>query len=396
MKLLLLSFYFQPDLCAGSFRCTALVNQLRQVDGLQIDVITTLPNRYASYSSEAKEFEQADNVSVYRVPLPTHKSGMVDQAKAFYSYYKHAKKIAMQSDYDAVFATSSRLFTAFLGSRLSRKLKIPLYLDIRDIFVDTIKDVLPGYIAKVATPFFTRLERYTFRQATSINLVSRGFEDYFSKHYRDKRFTWFTNGVDDDFISEDQANLQSAQKDSEVKTVLYAGNIGEGQGLHNILPQLAAQLNSKVNIKVLGDGGRKEALASSLELDGIENVELQPPVNRVELMKEYNNADVLFLHLNDYPAFKKVLPSKIFEYAATGKPVLAGVCGYPAKFLEEEVHNSAVFPPGDAVAASEAFESLKNGLTDRSEFVERYKRTNIMGEMRDDIVQTVLNGSCYS
>jgi len=32
------------------------------------------------------------------------------------------------------------------------------------------------------------------------------------------------------------------------------------------------------------------------------------------------DADVLFLHLNAYKAFEKVLPSKIFEYAATGRP----------------------------------------------------------------------------
>ena len=56
------------------------------------------------------------------------------------------------------------------------------------------------------------------------------------------------------------------------------------------------------------------------------------PVSRSDLFDEYKNADVLFLHLNDYAAFRKVLPSKIFEYAATGKPILAGVAGYMQNF----------------------------------------------------------------
>ena len=37
---------------------------------------------------------------------------------------------------------------------------------------------------------------------------------------------------------------------------------------------------------------------------------------RPALVEAYGAADVLFLHLGVQPAFEKVLPSKIFEYAA--------------------------------------------------------------------------------
>ena len=39
------------------------------------------------------------------------------------------------------------------------------------------------------------------------------------------------------------------------------------------------------------------------------------PVSRDELRIFYDQSDFLFLHLNDYQAFRKVLPSKIFELA---------------------------------------------------------------------------------
>jgi len=55
LKILVLSFYFRPDLSAGSFRTTAVVDALKQkmpADG-QVDVLTTLPNRYSSFSIEA-------------------------------------------------------------------------------------------------------------------------------------------------------------------------------------------------------------------------------------------------------------------------------------------------------------------------------------------------------
>ena len=103
---------------------------------------------------------------------------MVDQMMAFKEYYR-AMKILSKNDYDLVFATSSRLFTAFLGARLANKNRLPLYLDIRDIFLDTIQDVLSPKINWFLTPVLSFIERYTFNSARQINLVSEGFTPYF-------------------------------------------------------------------------------------------------------------------------------------------------------------------------------------------------------------------------
>ncbi len=48
MKILLLSFYYKPDLSAGSFRSAALVGALKRKmpEGSTIDIVTSLPNRY--------------------------------------------------------------------------------------------------------------------------------------------------------------------------------------------------------------------------------------------------------------------------------------------------------------------------------------------------------------
>ena len=122
----MLSFYYQPDLCAGSFRCTALVEQLKQQKDVKLEVITTLPNRYASFSAQAPEYEVTDGVEIHRIALPSHKSGMLDQIKAFTTFDRQALKLTRDKDYDLVFATSSRLFTAFLGARIASSKKLPL------------------------------------------------------------------------------------------------------------------------------------------------------------------------------------------------------------------------------------------------------------------------------
>ncbi len=65
--------------------------------------------------------------------------------------------------------------TAFLGAYLAKKKKTPLYLDIRDIFPDTLSDILPKGLAIVVKPFLSALEKWTIGKAKKVNLISEGF-----------------------------------------------------------------------------------------------------------------------------------------------------------------------------------------------------------------------------
>ena len=199
-RILYLSFYYEPDLCAGSFRNSPLVSSLSQKFDGTIDLVTTLPNRYESYSAEAPSFEERGNLNVHRIALPPHQSGMSDQIKSFKVYFDKAKEVVQGKEYDLVFASSSRLFTAYLGARMARKFKAPLYLDIRDIFFETIRDILTNPLFRaVGVPLIKRIEKFTFRSATHINLVSGGFKSYFEPKYK-TQYSYFTNGIDDVFI----------------------------------------------------------------------------------------------------------------------------------------------------------------------------------------------------
>jgi glycosyltransferase involved in cell wall biosynthesis len=387
MRLLVLSFYYEPDLSAGSFRTTALVGALRERAplGTQLDVVTTLPNRYQTFAQDAAELEVGDGLEIRRIKLPTHRSDMRGQSQAFLYFAHHALRLVADRDYDVVFATSSRLMTAALGAWIARRKRALLYLDIRDIFVDTIKEVLPPSVAWPVKHVFSLVESWTMRRADRINLVSRGFEGYFRERYGDCPLAWFTNGVDSEFLA--CAPPSSARVTPGGRaTVLYAGNIGEGQNLHEILPQLAVALQDRARFVVIGDGGRRGALEAAVAGVGTDNIEIRPPMRRAELLDAYRAADVLFLHLGAYPAFEKVLPSKLFEYAALGKPVLAGVAGYAARFVREEIQNAQVFVPCDVKGAVEAFKQLELIDRPRPEFVAKFARANIARAMADDVL----------
>ena len=382
-KFLILSFYYQPDLCAGSFRCTALVDELAKT-GASIHVITTSPNRYNLFKVSADKFDKIGNITIDRITIPSHNSGMIDQIKSFSAFYRGATKLAEANNYDLVFATSSRLFTAFLGAQISRKKRIPLYLDVRDLFVDTMSNILSPALVWLVRPILAFIERYTFKSAKKINLVSRGFHPYFEQRYPDIPITYFTNGIDKEFIQAAHLNDKECLTKPTIR-MIYAGNIGEGQGLHKIIPEIAVRLKTRINFKVIGDGGLVQKLRHEITERGLSNVELVAPMGREALIKEYFNADVLFLHLNDYEAFKKVLPSKLFEYGAMNKSILAGISGYSEEFVKSEISDCAVFTPTDAEDAVKKFESLSYSIKPREKFIEKFDRQKIMSLMVEDI-----------
>jgi glycosyltransferase involved in cell wall biosynthesis len=391
-RIVYLTFYYEPDLCAGSFRNTPLAIELAKQaleKGIFVDVYTTLPNRYSTFEQSAHEFEEVGNLRIHRIPLPPHKSGMLDQVFSFKKFYLEVLKLNKNKRADLVFASSSRLFSAYLGFTIAKKSNAPLYLDIRDIFVDTMSDVFKSKILKLAIlPILKLIEERTFNYAKHINLISGGFKSYFSK-FRNTEFTFYTNGIDEEFLKLAPV-VVNKDKIGSKKTIVYAGNIGEGQGLHKIIPKAAKKLGCEFEFIVIGDGGTKKLLQEEIENLALSNVVLQNPVNRKDLQKIYHDADYLFIHLNDYPAFRKVLPSKIFELATFGKPIVAGVSGFAAEFIKSEVSNSFVFNPCNVKQVVDFLRTdIPTNTIERQEFKLKYRRSHINSLMAQSILSYI-------
>ena len=388
-RIVYLSFYFKPDLCAGSFRNSPLAIELAKQTldkNVVLDVYTTLPNRYSTFDVDAQEYEEVDNLRIHRIALPAHKSGMLDQVFAFWHFYNSVWKLNQSKNADLVFASSSRLFTAYLGYKLAKKCRAPLYLDIRDIFVDTMNDVFKSKLVKILIiPILKIIEAKTFNYAKHINLISGGFKEYFHR-FKSPKYSYFSNGIDDEFISGNKSN-QSRKISNAYKLIVYAGNIGEGQGLHRIIPQAAQLLGNEFKFLIIGDGGAKKQLQAEINSRGLTNVILNNPVSRDELQSYYDKSDYLFLHINDYPAFRKVLPSKIFELATFNKPILAGVSGYAARFMNREVSDTFLFEPCNVYQLVDYLRtSVPNQSIERSIFVKKYNRAKINEEMATNIL----------
>ena len=389
MKLLILSFYHEPDLSACSFRSTALVKSLSKKlnDDDEIEVITTMTNRYKSLRNPALSSEKKGNVKIHRISFSNFKNKYFDQAIAFIAYWIGVKKRIKNQKYDLIFVTSGRFFTAFLGAIIAKNTKIPFYLDIRDILSDVISDVVKSkFIKFFMIPIIKSAEKFSILSATHLNLVSEGFKDSFN-FYKGKT-TFFTNGIDNIFLENDfEKEYENHQ--NKPKIITYAGNIGEGQGLEKIIPEAAKKLKGKYIFNIIGDGGTRYKLINKLTDLHEDSVNLIMPVNRDELIKYYQKSDFLLLHLNNYEAFKKVLPSKIFEYGAIRKPIIAGVDGYARKFTKEYLQDALIFEPSTVEEFVKMLENYKPQLISREDFIKKFFRETILDEMTDSILDLI-------
>lgn len=388
-NILFLSYYYEPDLSAGSFRNSPLSLELAgQLESkATVHVFCTQPNRYKNLATDCPALEQRGNLVIHRISVPQHGNGFLRQIISFLSFRRQVLASVQKIPVDFIYGSTSKLFTGFLAFEIARKKDVPYYIDLRDLFAENLGEFIsiPGINRLLKTIVRNYFEKPCLMHAAHININSEGFRENLPKAFRGS-VSFFPNGIDEDFLY--WRKVHEPQRKSNLIT--YAGNIGEAQGLHFLLPALAKRLEGKFEFLVVGDGSVKHLLVEALQANQVTNVTCKPPVNRKELVAIYQHSDYLLIHLNRHKALEKVLPSKLFEYGSGDVPILAGVRGYPRKFLQRELKEKCFcFDPGDVESLCQYLLSAPYVLFHDDEFVRRYTRKRINHEMAKSIVEVI-------
>jgi colanic acid biosynthesis glycosyl transferase WcaI len=141
---------------------------------------------------------------------------------------------------------------------------------------------------------------------------------------------------------------------------LHGGNIGQKQGLDNLLDAAALLVpDAGVRIVLAGDGNDRARLrqrARELGLANVDFIELQGPGRWEAIMQA---SDVLLV--NQRPSVTDMsLPSKLTSYFAAARPVVAAASAGSETAREIEAAGAGVVvPPADASALRAAILSLK-------------------------------------
>lgn len=232
---------------------------------------------------------------------------------------------------DLILAVSPPLQAGLAGCILARLKGVPLLLEIQDVVPDLA--IAVGMLRnRWAIKLARVLEKYVYRRADKILVISEGFvANLTGKGVQESKVSFLPLWVDSEVISPRDRNgpFRKMHNIDEAHTVvLYTGNMGAKQKLENVL-EAAAQLRAHQDILFLfvGDGTEKARLQQYARDKAISNVRflpLVPPQPKELLPQMLAAADVLVLN-QSAQVVDTVIPSKLFTYMATGRPVVAAV-----------------------------------------------------------------------
>lgn len=222
---------------------------------------------------------------------------------------------------DAVITTGPPQSMHLIGRELKRRTGITWIADFRDPWTQMFYYKHLS-LSRFADKKHHRLEQSVLDEADAVIAVSPSVRDDFATQ-TSTPVELITNGFDPDDFPPQQDSGKDDGKFRIVHTGLFAAD-GNPLNLWDVLasrcssdPDFASRLEIRLAGKTdaqITDAIRERGLGENLV-----NLGYLPHEKVVE---EQRNASLLILPLRQEPEYAKVLPGKIFEYLASGKPIL--------------------------------------------------------------------------
>ncbi|MEM5502252.1 glycosyltransferase family 4 protein [Ahrensia kielensis] len=293
-----------------------------------------LLRQYPDVKSDLLE-QKIGNVSYIWLKMPRY--GGASDKKRIWNWFKFAAKLPslhnkIGSKPDVILCSSPSL-VSFLGAEiLARKTGARIVSEVRDIWPMTLIE-LGGY--SINHPFIRLLqmvEDRVYRKSDAVisnlkyavtHMTSRGMDE--------KKFHWIPNGFSEEEFNIDEIfvkNFKALLPDD--KLILgYAGTMGRANDLDTII-DAAALLQDRTDVAfvLVGDGDLKEALVNKTKALKLANIHFYASVPKGKVSSVLDTFDACLLCWHNSPLYiYGVAANKLYEYLASGKPLLQSYSG---------------------------------------------------------------------
>ena len=407
LRILFFSDNFPPEINAPATRTFEHCSNWAAA-GCRITVITCAPNFprgrvYEGYRNRLWQREKISNIDVIRVwSFMAPNTGTIRRIIDYISYMISAAIASLfVAKPDVIVATSPQFFTLGAGWFASFIHRRPWVFELRDIWPESIEAVA-AMRRSLLLRVLEGLERFFYRSADRIVAVASAFRTKLVARGVDGgKIDIVTNGVLLDHFKPDtsEGERKRAELGLQGKFLIgYIGTHGLAHALETVLDAAAEARRhpdlADVHFLFVGDGARKEELVQTAA--GASNVTFLPPVGKQELSALYNALDGAIAHLRKTELLTGIIPSKIFEYMASGVPVLIGVYG-EARDLVVNGGAGLAFEPESSMDLVRVIRAIRDPQTHRAlssggvATASLYSRPVLAGRMLD-ILEQVAGG----
>jgi len=403
MRVVLFASEYSPYNVTGSFRWIKFAKHLRQ-SGVEVYIITLTREAANSYLGErridASLADKEEEPFIYRIltkKVFSDHFGLFPSIKNNKDFFTYLKQELGKISPQVIIATYPHSSTIKIASKVSRALGLPFVIDMRDLW-------LPWSIAPYKNRlyyYFTKLwERKLFRQASAILVVTPPMQNIFARYHGEwvlKKIAVVPNGYEADVWVNEQLESKPISEKGKVK-IGYVGSFYYNpavreetltpwyrrkglaklhyyaskedwkyrspyfflvavKGLVNKYPEL----KEKIEIEFVGE--QQPWLPEMIRELGLERLcTITGFMAKEQLGRKYDEFDYLLATSEKMPDGTPhyCLPSKLFDYVKTSKPVI----GFLTEGIQKEfVEKSSVGFVIDPDKSDEAIESLYSIIT---------------------------------
>jgi len=371
-KVLIVTYYWPPGSGAGVQRWLKFSKYLTK-QGWEPLILTVDPD-FAVYSAidNSLNNEIPDNLIVYKTRARNYfrlykkdKSKIpsagfaVDEEKGFISHitrflrgnffipdprrgwnrfaFKKACEVIETQKTDRVITTSPPHSTQLIGLKLKKKYPgIRWIADLRDPWTDIYyyKKFYPTFLSRRIDSAY---EKKVLISADKIITVGNSLKELFSSKVPgiEEKIEVISNGHDE----EDFSGLTASQPD--IFTISYVGTLSGSYPIIGFLKALKPFIEKGKSFRLRFTGvvspEQKEMISSAA---GPSNIEFIPFSAHSTAVRNMLDTSVLLLIIRDHQNSGSIITGKLFEYLASGKPVicLGPVDGDAAGIIQETGH----------------------------------------------------------
>ncbi len=308
------------------------------------------------------------------------------------------KNYLEKSPVDAIISTGPPHSLHLIAKNLHRKFNIPWIADFRDPWTD-IDFFSELKLTKRSLKKHHRLQYQVLTEANKVVTVgwdwAKGLESHGAHDV-----AVITNGYD--FNIDEKSGDVELSKEFTMSHVGIVGTARNAVVFWEALGEIIKEDNIKdfsklLKIRLIGQVDN--SVIESVKKNNLEdNVEIIPYIPHEKVIKEQCSSQVLLLFVNNSPNAKGILTGKIFEYMASGRPILAiGPKDGDTAIILEKTNSGLIVDFEDKERMKniiiDLFNKFKENqlITKKNEMVEKYSRRALAKEyvqLIENIVET--------
>ncbi|GCE23483.1 glycosyltransferase WbuB [Dictyobacter kobayashii] len=363
MHILFISRYYYPEKAAAAVCVGETAKRLSNY-GHKVTILTTFPSYPTGivpqqYRGRLLQTENIDGVEIIRTwSYVSPNRGFFKRISSYLSFGCLAALLSLKvlGIPDLIIVESPPLFNVIAAHLLNWRYRIPLIFWVADLWPESAIQ-----LGAVRNPFLIKLARWlewsTYRKARLVWAVTADM--------RSKLIQWglapekiflIPNGVDTARFSPSSQTMARQELGwPQAFIILYAGTHGLTHGLSTIL-EAADRLRGYPAIRfvLVGDGAEKAALLSQARHKALSNVHFLDPLPHELMPTVLAASDVCLAHTRKLPIFEGMLPMKMFEAMASGRPLILALNGEARQVAVQQAQAALYCEPENAEALASA------------------------------------------